>query len=336
MGKRFVVTATGDSLISRRIPAIQERSFTDLVELIRSCDVAFTNMEMVLSDYRGTPVVESGGLNLSAGPGVARDLQALGFNLTDDQMNQLKSCTQLGQQGPPAPGTQPQNPAMATTMNPQQAPLPPGTSSIEQAFQALDSGQPMQQPTSQALTQFGYALFSSPVSTFAPVDNVPVSKDYLVGPGDELKVLIWGRVTDSIDQVVQRDGSFLIPEVGPLQVAGLTFEQAKKLIEDRLGQISGVHSHVTMGQLRTMQVFLLGEVAQPGAYTISALSRSSPGRKSRPRITGMPSVARNASPTNDTAVRVSKPLVPSYASDMAAPLPRPQANTATERTSGSA
>ncbi len=82
MGKRIVVTATGDSLISRRIPAHQDPSLTRLVDLIQSCDVAFTNMEMVLSDYRGTPVVESGGLNLSANPGVARDLQRMGFNLT--------------------------------------------------------------------------------------------------------------------------------------------------------------------------------------------------------------------------------------------------------------
>ncbi len=82
MGKRIVVTATGDSLISRRIPAYQDESFTRLSGLIQSCDVAFTNMEMVLSDYTGTPVVESGGLNLSAHPGVARDLQRMGFNLT--------------------------------------------------------------------------------------------------------------------------------------------------------------------------------------------------------------------------------------------------------------
>lgn len=82
MAKRFVVTATGDSLIARRVPRYQDAAFTQLTELVHSCDVAFTNMEMVLSDYRGTPVVESGGLNLSASPGVARDLQRLGFNLT--------------------------------------------------------------------------------------------------------------------------------------------------------------------------------------------------------------------------------------------------------------
>lgn len=82
MARRFVVTATGDALIARRLPAYGDRAFTDMVGLIESADVAFTNMEMVLSRYRGTPVVESGGMNLSADPGVARDLQRLGFNLT--------------------------------------------------------------------------------------------------------------------------------------------------------------------------------------------------------------------------------------------------------------
>jgi poly-gamma-glutamate capsule biosynthesis protein CapA/YwtB (metallophosphatase superfamily) len=82
MAKRIVVTATGDALITRRMPAYQDAAFSGLADLIHSADVAFTNMEMVLTEYRGTPVVESGGMNLSAHPGVARDLQRMGFNLT--------------------------------------------------------------------------------------------------------------------------------------------------------------------------------------------------------------------------------------------------------------
>ena len=82
MARRFVVTATGDALITRRLPEYRDAAFTGLVDRIRATDVAFTNMEMVLSRYRGTPVTESGGMNLSADPGVARDLQRLGFNLT--------------------------------------------------------------------------------------------------------------------------------------------------------------------------------------------------------------------------------------------------------------
>jgi poly-gamma-glutamate capsule biosynthesis protein CapA/YwtB (metallophosphatase superfamily) len=82
MARRIVVTATGDSLITRRLPAYDDAPFARMVDLIQSADVAFTNMEMVLSNYEGTPVVEAGGGNLSAEPEVARDLQRLGFNLT--------------------------------------------------------------------------------------------------------------------------------------------------------------------------------------------------------------------------------------------------------------
>ena len=70
----------------------------------------------------------------------------------------------------------------------------------------------------------------------------------------------------------------LIDQVGPLQVAGLTFGQARKLIEGRLKQSTGTEVNVTMGQLRSIQVTVVGEVNQPGTYTVSALSRLSNGR----------------------------------------------------------
>jgi protein involved in polysaccharide export with SLBB domain len=196
---------------------------------------------------------------------------ALGLNLNPQQMSSLKSCSALGQspQGLPSTG----NPQQANL--PQGLPTPMGPSSIEQTFQALDSGLPPTTPSPKTLAQFGYSLFNQPVSTFAPTDNVPVSDDYLIGPDDEMKILIWGRVNDSLDLFVNRDGTILVPEFGPVQVAGLTFSQAKQVIEDHGKQITGVKIDVTMGKLRTMQVFVIGEVNQPGAYTVSALSRVS-------------------------------------------------------------
>ncbi len=82
MPKRITVTATGDALITRRMPPYEDAAFTEMLRLVRSADAKFTNLEMVLSDYRGTPVVESGGMNLSAEPAVAADLMQMGFNLT--------------------------------------------------------------------------------------------------------------------------------------------------------------------------------------------------------------------------------------------------------------
>ena len=150
-------------------------------------------------------------------------------------------------------------------------------SSMERSFQQAATGQVNEFATPEELYQYGYSMFNGQVSTFAPVGNVPVSSDYIVGPGDEFRVLVWGRVNDAWSLEVQRNGQVEVPQVGPIQVGGLTFDQAKKLIESKTGQMTGVHADVTMGNLRTIQVFIVGEVLQPGPYTISALSRISNG-----------------------------------------------------------
>jgi protein involved in polysaccharide export with SLBB domain len=150
-------------------------------------------------------------------------------------------------------------------------------SSIEAQFQQLDnpSSQVATPPSPANLAQFGYSVFSSQVSTFALLQNVPVTDDYIVGPGDDLIMMMWGRVNETQNLIVQRDGTIVMDQIGPVAVAGLTFGQAKKLIESRGKTISGTHVYVTMGQIRTIQVFVVGEVASPGAYQVSALSHVS-------------------------------------------------------------
>lgn len=82
MAKRLTLTATGDALITRRMPAYDDPAFTGMVELIRGCDIAFTNTEVTMSRFRGSPVVESGGADLSVDPRCALDLRRIGFNCT--------------------------------------------------------------------------------------------------------------------------------------------------------------------------------------------------------------------------------------------------------------
>src|SRR5688572_20713690 len=82
MPRRITITAAGDALITTRMPDYPDDGFQHLVKLVRSADVAFINMEMVLSNYEGVPVVEAGGGNASADPRVALDLMRMGFNLT--------------------------------------------------------------------------------------------------------------------------------------------------------------------------------------------------------------------------------------------------------------
>ena len=124
-----------------------------------------------------------------------------------------------------------------------------------------------------SLRQFGYSLFASHVSTFAPVEDVPVGPDYILGPGDSLAVNVWGAMDGALVQAVDRNGQIVLPSSGPVRVWGLTFSQAERLIREQLSRsYRGFQTSITMGRLRTIRVYVVGEVRQPGSYTLSSLS----------------------------------------------------------------
>jgi polysaccharide biosynthesis/export protein len=100
---------------------------------------------------------------------------------------------------------------------------------------------------------------------------VPV--DYVLGPGDMVSVQLFGNETGTYELVVNRDGSITFPRLGPVTVTGLTFQQVRELIRERVSQqMIGVNASVTMGELRSIRVFVMGEAARPGSYTVSSLS----------------------------------------------------------------
>ncbi|MBI4710290.1 MAG: SLBB domain-containing protein [Nitrospirae bacterium] len=126
---------------------------------------------------------------------------------------------------------------------------------------------------STKIGQFGYDLFRNPPSTFAPVEKVPVGPDYVMGPGDEIKVAIWGKVEGLWSVVVDRDGHISLPKVGILGVTGLTFKELKELLNKEFSKYyTGFEMNVSMGALRTIMVYVVGNAEKPGAYTVSALS----------------------------------------------------------------
>jgi len=127
-------------------------------------------------------------------------------------------------------------------------------------------------PEPPSLEIFGHKLFSRPPSTFAPIKAMPVSNEYVIGPGDEIRILIWGRLDASYSLEVDNEGVINFPKIGPLTVAGLTFRELKALIKVKFEAITGVNVNVSMGKLRTIQVFVLGEVKSPGVYTVSSLA----------------------------------------------------------------
>lgn len=123
------------------------------------------------------------------------------------------------------------------------------------------------------LKPFGYDLFDAAPSTFSPVTDVPVPADYVVGAGDEFSVQLFGGQNRTHRLVVNRDGVLTFPELGPIQVAGLTFSAARQRIESRVAQqMIGVRANVSMGDMRSISVFVLGEVKQPGSYSVSGLA----------------------------------------------------------------
>jgi polysaccharide export outer membrane protein len=123
------------------------------------------------------------------------------------------------------------------------------------------------------LKPFGYDLFKDKASTFAPVTDVPVPSDYQVGPGDQLNVQLYGTENRSLRLVVGRDGRVNFPELGPIAVAGRTFDQVAAELEQRVErQMIGVRASVGMGDTRSIRVFVMGEAARPGSYTVSGLA----------------------------------------------------------------
>jgi protein involved in polysaccharide export with SLBB domain len=123
------------------------------------------------------------------------------------------------------------------------------------------------------LVQFGYDVFQRSASTFAPVIDVPVGPDYVVGPGDSFTVTLWGRTNAQYNVEVNRNGGIILPEVGVLNVAGMTFAAMQDYLQDQLSRKqTDFKMAVTMGRLRTIKVFVVGEARTPGSYTVSSLS----------------------------------------------------------------
>ncbi|HDH05848.1 MAG TPA: hypothetical protein ENH01_09080, partial [Nitrospirae bacterium] len=129
------------------------------------------------------------------------------------------------------------------------------------------------QGISTDLKPFGYKFFSRAVAKpLAPRKDIPVSPDYIIGPGDEVKMLFWGRVNAQYSLVVNKDGEITIPRIGPLQVAGMRFDEMRNYLTDQANKIIGAKINVTLGMMKSIQVFVLGEARSPGSYALGSFS----------------------------------------------------------------
>lgn len=127
------------------------------------------------------------------------------------------------------------------------------------------------------IKQFGYSLFLQGLTGFGPDRQVPaalpVGPDYVIGPGDEIRISVWGGIEANWNNVVDRDGNINLPRVGTLGVTGLTFQELREMLLREFSKYyKDFEMNVSMGTLRSMTVYVVGNARDPGAYSVSSLS----------------------------------------------------------------
>ena len=129
------------------------------------------------------------------------------------------------------------------------------------------------QSVGRMLPMYGYNLFDQPPSTFAPVSNIPVPQDYVISPGDEIVLTGWGQVDINLRVTVDRNGTISLPKVGTVNVTGVKYQDLEGYLKNQIGRVfRNFQLSVSLGKLRSLQVFVVGQAKRPGVYTVSSLS----------------------------------------------------------------
>ncbi len=120
---------------------------------------------------------------------------------------------------------------------------------------------------------YGFNFFQYAPTTFAPVDNTPVTSNYLLGPGDQLLINFYGSQEQEVEAVINREGKIILPFIGPINFMGLTYEQASSLLSKRVErELIGTSVDISLTKIRSIGVYILGEAYKPGRYVMSGLS----------------------------------------------------------------
>lgn len=202
--------------------------------------------------------------------------QAPGLYL--EAQTQEKPNPLVGDQSPAPAGQQPASPAVVLddthTLPPANPPKPTEPASPTTKPMGLTDFQRLVETSlGKTLPIYGENLFENVPTTFAPIDRVPVTADYVIGPGDELLIRAWGQIDLDIHARVDRNGAIYVPKVGNLNVAGLRYDQVQDFLKAHIGRIyQNFDLNVSMGELRSIDVFVVGQARRPGRYTVSSLS----------------------------------------------------------------
>jgi protein involved in polysaccharide export with SLBB domain len=204
-----------------------------------------------------------------ADPLLANSSQCSAQNQSQTPLSQTNPAGQSGQNNVQRPSnfnyTDNENLSRPSVSNTTQRTLPPEALTEFQKFVASTTG--------QVLPIYGADLFRQVPSTFAPLDMVPVPPDYVIGPGDELRIRVWGQVNFRYDMRVDRSGEIYLPQIGPVHVAGIPFSGLDAHLRAAVGRVyRNFDLTADLGQIRAIQVYLAGEARRPGMYTVSSLS----------------------------------------------------------------
>ncbi len=136
---------------------------------------------------------------------------------------------------------------------------------------AVDSGHQLKLPDRMTVRRYGHNLFTSP--RVGEINPAVIPETYVIGPGDNIIISLWGRVQQEWNLTVDREGQVFIPKVGEIPAWGITLDAFKERLDTHLSKVyTGYERRVTLGKIRTIKVFVYGEVHSPGGYAVSALS----------------------------------------------------------------
>ncbi len=225
-------------------------------------------------DLSGTqPSLPSSGNTSSTGLSAQTGLDMSGANVNRDGTQQTRTGMGQNRQNNPANRGREETNASTDTPKVIHQPTPYNLRSMHDLYtQIPEQTVPLKRFGSEVFVDRGSSMARGSASSDTPLD-VPLGPDYVVGPGDTLTINLWGGMTQSMVRVIGRDGQILLPEAGSLQVAGLPLQRAEDLIGGALKQqYRNAQVSVTVSRLRSVRVYVVGDVQRPGGYDISSLA----------------------------------------------------------------
>jgi polysaccharide export outer membrane protein len=142
-----------------------------------------------------------------------------------------------------------------------------GEQEDEQGDEQGDSATPGLPPK---LKRFGADFFNNPNNAGLGAASAPALPDYILSPGDEIQIYTWGRENQNQTAIIDNEGMFHYPPLSPMRLAGMKFSDAQEMIIRELQKINGMKASVGLGKLKSIRVFVLGEVKSPGSYILPA------------------------------------------------------------------